>query len=65
MIAVPFDYKVTRRRKGRKVTVVVRKPLTKTAQIRMVGNSVCPPMACAIVRANLGNGVPIQQAVAG
>lgn len=29
------------------------KPLSKTAQVRMVGNSVCPPMACAIVRANL------------
>lgn len=26
------------------------KPLTKTAQIRMVGNSVCPPLAAAIVR---------------
>lgn len=28
------------------------KPLTKTAQVRMVGNSVCPPLAEAIVRAN-------------
>lgn len=28
------------------------KPLTKTAQVRMVGNSVCPPLACAIVREN-------------
>jgi len=28
--------------------------LTKTAQIRMAGNSVCPPMAAAIVRANCG-----------
>lgn len=27
--------------------------LTKTAQIRMVGNSVCPPVAAALVRANL------------
>jgi len=27
------------------------KPLTKTAQIRMCGNSVCPPLAAAIVRA--------------
>lgn len=27
------------------------KPLTKTAQIRMCGNSVCPPIAEAIVRA--------------
>lgn len=29
------------------------KPLTKTAQIRMCGNSVCPPMAAAMVRANV------------
>jgi DNA (cytosine-5)-methyltransferase 1 len=43
---------------------VVRKPLTKTAQIRMAGNSVCPPMACAIVAANLGGAVPMEQPVA-
>lgn len=30
------------------------KPLTKEAQVRMVGNSVCPPLACAIVAANFG-----------
>lgn len=30
------------------------KPLTKTAQVRMVGNSVCPPLAAAIVRVNVG-----------
>jgi DNA (cytosine-5)-methyltransferase 1 len=28
------------------------KTLTKTAQVRCVGNSVCPPLAAAIVRAN-------------
>lgn len=28
------------------------KPLTKTAQVRMVGNSVCPPLAKAIVASN-------------
>ncbi|MBL4800740.1 MAG: DNA cytosine methyltransferase [Emcibacter sp.] len=28
------------------------KPLTKTAQVRMCGNSVCPPLARAIVEAN-------------
>jgi DNA (cytosine-5)-methyltransferase 1 len=27
-------------------------PLTKTAQVRMCGNSVCPPMAAALVQAN-------------
>lgn len=30
------------------------RPLTKTAQVRMCGNSVCPPMAAALVRANVG-----------
>lgn len=29
------------------------KPLTKTAQVRMVGNSVSPPLPTALVRANL------------
>jgi DNA (cytosine-5)-methyltransferase 1 len=28
------------------------RPLTKTAQVRMCGNSVCPPLALALVRAN-------------
>ena len=28
------------------------RPLTKTAQVRMCGNSVCPPMSRAIVGAN-------------
>lgn len=32
-----------------------RIPLTKTAQVRMCGNSVCPPMAAALVRANLAD----------
>ena len=34
--------------------VVDGKPLTKTAQIRMCGNSVCPPAARALVAANVG-----------
>lgn len=29
--------------------------LTKTAQVRMCGNSVCPPIAAALVRANLAD----------
>ena len=29
-----------------------RMTLTKTAQVRMCGNSVCPPLSCAIVSAN-------------
>lgn len=31
--------------------VVRGKPLTKTAQVRMCGNSVCPPLAAALARA--------------
>lgn len=31
------------------------KPLTRTAQVKCCGNSVCPPVAAAIVRANLGH----------
>ena len=29
------------------------KPLSKAAQVRMCGNSVCPPLAAALVRANM------------
>jgi DNA (cytosine-5)-methyltransferase 1 len=35
------------------------KPMTKTAQVRMVGNSVCPPIAAALVSANYG--APMRQ----
>ncbi len=37
------------------------RPLTKTAQVRMCGNSVCPPMAEALVRANMGTGARVEQ----
>lgn len=33
------------------------KPLSKAAQIRMCGNSVCPPVAAALVRANVVAGI--------
>lgn len=36
--------------------VVNGRPLPKSAQVRMVGNSVCPPIAAAIVRANVREG---------
>lgn len=32
----------------------IRKRLSNKAQVRMCGNSVCPPVAAALVRANLG-----------
>jgi DNA (cytosine-5)-methyltransferase 1 len=31
--------------------------LTKTAQVRMCGNSVCPPMAAALVKTNVNAAV--------
>lgn len=34
------------------------KPLSKTAQVRMCGNSVCPPNAAAMVRAQFGLDAP-------
>ena len=40
----PEDYEIAPWHRG--------KPLTKTAQIRLAGNSVCPPVAQAIVAAN-------------
>lgn len=40
----PDSYQIDRGADGR--------PLTKTAQVRMCGNSVCPPLARAIVAAN-------------
>jgi len=40
----PDDYIIDRRHDG--------KPMTKTAQTRMCGNSVCPPVAAALVHAN-------------
>lgn len=40
------------------------RPLTKTAQIRMCGNSVCPDLAAALVRANVGAAAADMEAVA-
>jgi DNA (cytosine-5)-methyltransferase 1 len=34
--------------------IYVRKPISKTDQVRGIGNSVCPPVARALVAANLG-----------
>ncbi len=38
------------------------KPLTKTAQVRMIGNSVCPPLAAALVAANFTHEQKLQVA---
>ena len=40
----PASYRIDKQADG--------KPLTKTAQVRMCGNSVCPPLAQALVSAN-------------
>lgn len=42
---------------GRFDIAIEGKPITKTAQIRMCGNSVCPDMAAALVRANFADGL--------
>jgi len=40
----PSDYRIDKGADG--------KPLSKTAQVRMCGNSVCPPLAKALVEEN-------------
>ena len=40
------------------------RPLSKTAQVRMCGNSVCPPLAAALVRANCGHLLAAEPALA-
>ncbi|KIF83567.1 DNA methyltransferase [Noviherbaspirillum autotrophicum] len=42
--------------------VVNGKPLSKSAQVRMIGNSVCPPMAAALVEANFAHEQQIARA---
>lgn len=42
--------------------VVNGKPLSKSAQVRMIGNSVCPPMAAALVQANMSHELQIVRA---
>lgn len=37
--------------------------LTKTAQTRMVGNSVCPPVSEALVRANFEHEMQYQEVI--
>ena len=51
VIAVPFLKLYNKR--GKKIKNPRMKLLSKTAQVRMVGNSVSPPVAAAIVQANV------------
>jgi DNA (cytosine-5)-methyltransferase 1 len=37
------------------------KPLTNSSQVRMCGNSVCPPLAAAIIRANCADMMSIKE----
>ena len=50
----PEAYAISRGADGR--------ALTKTAQVRMCGNSVCPPLACALVAANFSERQAIRSA---
>lgn len=52
-----YDYPVKRKRRNVMSIndAVARRRLSKTAQVRLVGNSVCPPVAEAIVRANFAH----------
>lgn len=52
----PPDYQIDRGADGRAIT--------KTAQVRMVGNSVCPPVARAIVEANYAQAMAAQEQAA-
>ena len=38
------------------------RPLTKTAQVRMIGNSVCPPIAAALVKAQFAAEMRVRKA---
>jgi len=52
----PPDYIIDRDAQGR--------PITKTAQVAKCGNSVCPPLAEALVRANMAEAIAESEAVA-
>lgn len=52
----PPDYIIDRDTEGR--------PITKTAQVAKCGNSVCPPLAEALVRANVVNAVEASEEAA-
>lgn len=48
--------RMIRTRKSKNARPVwVKAPLSKSAQVRMIGNSVCPPVAAAIIRANFAH----------
>jgi site-specific DNA-cytosine methylase len=50
----PEDYRIERGAAG--------EPISKTAQVRMCGNSVCPPLARAVVKANYSEQQAMQEA---
>jgi len=48
--------------KGYKIDITYKgKPITKKAQVRMCGNSVCPPIAAALISANYKNTTHIKE----
>lgn len=50
-----LDPVVSCKRKGSKSGKTRQAPLSKTAQVRMIGNSVCPPVAKALIEANFAH----------
>jgi site-specific DNA-cytosine methylase len=57
LIDVPIKYKQTNKQKREGKPKL--KMLSKSAQVRMVGNSVCPPVAAALVQANVYAAKPL------
>jgi len=60
----PMVRKPRRGKKGRAANDDDREmvPLSKTAQVRMIGNSVCPPLARALIEANLPHATRLAKA---
>ncbi len=59
---------MTRAKRSQGVKVKDRKwvlvRLGKSAQVRMIGNFVCPPLACALIRANFVNEIAMDRMAA-
>lgn len=65
LVEKPGRRTMHRTRKGPHAPVVwKRAPLSKSAQVRMIGNSVCPDLAAALVRANFAHEAKLRRAVA-
>jgi len=52
-LMVPSKRRTRKPRKGRPAPTAKLVPISLTAQVRLAGNSVCPPLAAELVRANV------------